>query len=156
MAGSGERAALRGGFLITALVTDLTHPIGRHILDAAAARGQPCKVLASAEDLDETRGAELVTGTIDDDAALLAAVRDVDVVYHTALIAQGTPDKLRRVNVDGTRRLLEACAGDIRRFVLISTPAVYASHPTPIRGRCWPTSRARRTAPQRCSPTARA
>jgi nucleoside-diphosphate-sugar epimerase len=116
---------------MTALVTDLTHPIGRHILDAAAARGQPCKVLASAEDLDETRGAELVTGTIDDDAALLAAVRDVDVVYHTALIAQGTPDKLRRVNVDGTRRLLEACAGDIRRFVLISTPAVYASHPTP-------------------------
>ena len=115
---------------MTALITGLTHPIGQYLLELACAQGLPVRALAGADASRPGNGAELIAGTIDDDAALMAAVRNVRVVYHTALIAQGTPQELRRVNAGGTRRLLEACGGDVGRFVLISTPAVYTSHPT--------------------------
>jgi NAD(P)-dependent dehydrogenase (short-subunit alcohol dehydrogenase family)/dTDP-4-dehydrorhamnose reductase len=62
-------------------------------------------------------------------------VKGVEVIYHTAFRAQGAPQEMWRINTQGTRRLLEACAGDIRRFVSVGSVAVYASHPTP---ETWP------------------
>jgi nucleoside-diphosphate-sugar epimerase len=116
------------------LVTGLSHPIGNYICELGALQGVRVRAVASAASgMEQGRGGdfELISGTLEDDAVLAAAVRDVDVVYHTALIAQRPAEEMHRVNAEGTRRLLEACAGDVRRFVFLSTPAVYASHPTP-------------------------
>jgi len=114
------------------LVTGLSQPIGQYTVELARQAGLTVRALTDrAPPAGQFQGVELVTGRLHDDAALRDAVRDVDLVCHTAFLARGSLEDLRRENAAGTRRLLEACAGDISRLVLIGTPSVYASHPTP-------------------------
>ena len=112
------------------LISGLAQAIGPYLAAQATRDGLQVKALTGLDAIVEAPGATLIAGTIDEDDALRAATRDIDIVFHTALAVQGTPEALRRTNAGGTRRLLEACSGAIRRFVLISTPAVYTSHPT--------------------------
>jgi 2-alkyl-3-oxoalkanoate reductase len=61
------------------------------------------------------------------EAALAAACRGVDAVFHVAAKAGvwGSADEFRRANVDGTRRVLEACRkAKVRRLVFTSSPSV--------------------------------
>lgn len=114
------------------LVTSLSQPIGQYMIQLARRAGFTVRALADRRPpVDQDQGVEIVTGTLHDDGALKAAVKNVDLVCHTAFLARGTLDELRWENAEGTRRLLEACSGDVRRLVLMGTPSVYASHPTP-------------------------
>lgn len=72
------------------------------------------------------------TGTVADDHFVRAIVdRDVDIVYHLAAVLSGQSeaefDTGMRVNVEGTRSLLEACRRLPRapRFIFTSTVAVF-------------------------------
>ena len=68
---------------------------------------------------------EMVVGDVTDPAAVRAACADIDVVVHTAsLVDWGTlPEAvLRRVNVDGTRNVVDAClANGVRGLLHTST-----------------------------------
>jgi len=70
---------------------------------------------------------ELVVGSLDDRESLKKAVQGVHVVYHVAAAVTdwGTLEFFRRVNVEGTRNMLEASVhAKVKRFVLVSSVAV--------------------------------
>jgi nucleoside-diphosphate-sugar epimerase len=63
---------------------------------------------------------------------LRPVLEGVDVLVHLAGVVDPVPDEklMRRVNVEGTRHVLEeAAAVGVRRIVRVSTAAVYGAHP---------------------------
>jgi nucleoside-diphosphate-sugar epimerase len=108
-----------------------------HIGAAVAARlAQQHRVVG----LDQRPGLGTTrVGTIEDDRLVRSAVRGMDAVVHTAALhvpdlGRASAEQFRRVNVEATRRLLEAAAeARVTRFVLLSTTSVYgcSSRPGP-------------------------
>jgi len=74
---------------------------------------------------------DFIKGDILDDSAVERAVSGVDTVFHEAAIASVSrgledPELMERVNVEGTRNVLNwASKAGVRRFVLASSAAVY-------------------------------
>jgi nucleoside-diphosphate-sugar epimerase len=70
-------------------------------------------------------GLERVQGDVTEPASLRAAVAGCDVVFHCAWGGESLADA-RRINVEGTRHLLEAAAeAGVRRVIHLSTMAVH-------------------------------
>ncbi|MDR0867202.1 MAG: NAD-dependent epimerase/dehydratase family protein [Planctomycetota bacterium] len=72
-------------------------------------------------------GVETVVGDLADAAALTAAVRGVDAVFHVAakVGVVGRYGEYYQTNVGGTRNLLAACrAAGVKKLVYTSTPSV--------------------------------
>ncbi|WP_396289248.1 NAD-dependent epimerase/dehydratase family protein [Curtobacterium sp. KT1] len=72
-------------------------------------------------------GVQDVAGTMTDHAAVARAVEGVDAVVHLAakVSLAGDPADFARVNVDGTRALVDAARrAGARRFVFVSSPSV--------------------------------
>jgi nucleoside-diphosphate-sugar epimerase len=72
---------------------------------------------------------EKVVGSLDDPASLARAAAGVELVFHVAAAVTdwGSLDSFRKVNVEGTRNLLEACARvGVRRLVYVSSVAVHS------------------------------
>ncbi|MFS2032169.1 NAD-dependent epimerase/dehydratase family protein, partial [Curtobacterium sp. CT11-45] len=66
-------------------------------------------------------------GSMTDPAAVARAVDGIEAVVHLAakVSLAGDPDDFVRVNVDGTRTLLDAARGaGVERFVFVSSPSV--------------------------------
>ncbi len=112
------------------LVTGATGFIGGRLTAALLERGERVRALvrdpARAGDLSE-RGVELVRGDMADADSLREAVRGVGRAYHCAALVGDwlDRDEIRRVNVEGTRALLEACAeASVPRLVYLSSLAV--------------------------------
>lgn len=77
---------------------------------------------------------EMVPGELSDARALKDAVEGVDIVFHAALIGPPPPlppERYGVVNDEGTGKLIAACAGKVKRFVLMTSSAVYAPHGKP-------------------------
>ncbi len=115
------------------LVTGATGFIGGRIAQVLSARGDEVRGLVrdpgKAGALREL-GAQLAAGDMEDHDSLIKAVQGVERVYHTAAVVGDwpDPDHTRRVNVEGTRALLEASvAAGVKRFVHISSLAVYGN-----------------------------
>jgi nucleoside-diphosphate-sugar epimerase len=115
------------------LVTGATGFIGGRIAHALRERGGEVRGLVRdprrAGALRD-RGVEIAEGDMEDVGSLARAVQGVDCVHHTAAVVGDWPDPAhtRRVNVDGTRALLEASvAAGVRRFVHVSSLAVYGN-----------------------------
>lgn len=117
-----------------ALVTGASGFIGSHLVDALLARGDEVKAMvrktSSLDNLAEAkaRGAELVYASLSDTSAMAEAMRDVEVVFHSAgLTAANTRDEFDKVNTQGTANVFDAAAsaqavgGGPERVVLIST-----------------------------------
>jgi dihydroflavonol-4-reductase len=113
------------------LLTGATGFLGSHVARALVASGHRVRALARVTskrdilaDVPET---EWVTGDLVDPRAVEEAVRGCDAVIHTAAIVGFTPRVAARqheVNVEGTRRLLDAArAAGVRRFVHTSSIA---------------------------------
>ena len=125
------------------LVTGSAGRVGRAIYVALAAAGHA----VSGIDATPSSTSEHV-GDFADPTLLAAALQGVDAVVHTAALhAPHVPhlpeSAFRRVNVDGTRRLLEAAsAAGVRRIVFTSTTALYGAAATPA-GRMRPSSESR-------------
>ena len=122
---------------MTLLITGPTGPVGQYILEQSLVADEPVRVLTMPETLHRCPYRNQITvvpGMLEDDDALAEALEGVDIVFHAATVAPPPardPKEMRATNVEGTRRLLEACAGDIKRFVLISSVTVFTPHPTP-------------------------
>jgi nucleoside-diphosphate-sugar epimerase len=71
----------------------------------------------------------LVVGSLEDRASLNQALRSVKLVYHAAAAVSdwGELEMFRRINVEGTRSLIEAAIqAGVKRFVYVSSIAVHS------------------------------
>ena len=133
-----------------ALVTGATGFIGSHMVEYLRAEGLDVVAgdlpgaLAAGRD-DRTRwpevcrsaGAELVPLNLSDPESMRAAIRGAEMVFHIAAVFDYTAPEilLRRVNVDGTRNLLDALVGEgsCRRVVNWGAGGIYGPpHPEAI------------------------
>ena len=70
-----------------------------------------------------------VVGSLEDPASLDEAVRSAGIVYHAAAAVSdwGMLKQFRRINVEGTRNLIEASVkAGVQRFVYVSSVAVHS------------------------------
>ena len=122
---------------MTILITGPTGPVGQYVVEQALKADEQVRVLAMPHTLHRLpyrNRIEIVPGSLANDDALAEAVRDVDIVFHTAIVSPPparAPEELYQVNTLGTRRQLEACAGGISRFVFVGSVNVYTPHVTP-------------------------
>ena len=114
-----------------ALVTGAAGFIGSNVVRALVGDGHDVRALhlptENTRNLDVLE-VERVAGDVTDRSSLATAMKGCDVVFHLAAIyALWTPDggeRMRRVNIDGTRNVLElARAGNVRRVVYTSSIA---------------------------------
>jgi len=126
--------------LVTGAAGFLGSKLVRALLDGAP--GLPDVTVVAADTsrcpVDDPRVQSRI-GTIVDPAFVEAIIdADVRIVYHLAAVLSGQSesefDTGMRVNVDGTRRLLEACRahGTRSRFVFSSTVAVFGGKLPPV------------------------
>ena len=112
-----------------ALVTGAGGFLGTALARALAARGDAVRALVRSPPAAGAfpPGVEVVRGDALDPAAVRAAVRGCDVLFHLAGVRRATErDEFFRVNAGSTRIALEACqseAPDLRRFVLAGSLA---------------------------------
>jgi dihydroflavonol-4-reductase len=116
--------------MITALVTGGTGFVGSHVARALAAHGHQVRILRRATSrLDAVVDIDcehFVDDVLDPDS-LQPALEGVDWVFHVAAVAaywRSNPAHIYRVNVDGTRHVLEAAeAAGVRRVIFTSSAA---------------------------------
>lgn len=113
-----------------ALVTGAAGCVGSALAELLKARGHEVRALVR-EGSDtaflKTLDVELTRGDLGDRPSLDAAVRGVDAVFHCAALVGDwvSLDEMRRVNVEGLGRLLEAsAAAGVRRFIYMSSMVV--------------------------------
>lgn len=111
-----------------ALLTGSTGFIGRHVVRELLGHGYAVRAavrdLRKADALPEP--VEVVHADLAARETLEGIADDVDVVIHLASVMRGGWDDFRRVDVEGSRALLDAAArAGVRRFVYASTLAVY-------------------------------
>jgi nucleoside-diphosphate-sugar epimerase len=125
---------------MTVLVTGATGFTGGHLARHLLQAGERVSVLVRPSSVDRaadlaSAGAALRVADLADAAGVAAAVKGCEVVYHIAATYReaGQGDAAyTRVNVDGTRHVLEgALAGGVRRVVHCSTGGVHGhiEHP---------------------------
>jgi nucleoside-diphosphate-sugar epimerase len=113
------------------LVTGASGFIGGRLAQRLAQEGRTvrCLVRASSDTSQlERLDVELVVGDLTNPSSLARAVEGAHRVLHCgALVSDwATVEEIARINVGGTRNLLEACAGrSVRRFVHVSSTDVY-------------------------------
>ena len=126
------------------LVTGGSGFLGSHTVAALAARDDVAHVVSGDLRPPSTPPDGVIAVTLDVTDAVgvreVVAAHRIDTVVHLAAIVNpGTLDEdtERRVDVDGTRNVLEACAaGGVRRVVISSSGAAYGYHadnPVPLR-----------------------
>lgn len=110
------------------LVTGATGHIGNVLIRQLLERGEKVRALVRPNGtLAPLRGldVEVVRGDVLDPSSLDAALVGVDVVYHLAAIITimpGKDERVDRVNVQGTRNMLQAAKkAGVRRFVYTSS-----------------------------------
>lgn len=127
--------------------TGVTSSVGRRFCEMARERGyeitglvrEPSRLDAKAL---ERLGVRLVQGDLNDAGALAEVTRGADVLVHAAALVgdNATLQEMQRVNVEGTRLVIESAAkASVPQVVYVSSSAVYGR---PDRGRvteAWPT-----------------
>lgn len=115
-----------------AFITGATGFIGSHLVRRLVREGHQVVCLVrktSNTSLLATVGAEWVYGDVNDREALLDGMARCDWLFHLANLYsmwEPDPNKFRRVNVDGTRTVLEsALEAGVEKVVYVSTVAVF-------------------------------
>ena len=104
---------MRGNAFITVrrymiLVTGGTGFVGSHIVSRLTSGGEKVRVLARS--WVDMPGADMVQGDVRDLSAVVQAARGCDAVIHLVGIIREMGDQtFRRVHVDGTRTVIQAC-----------------------------------------------
>lgn len=121
-----------------ALVTGATGLVGANVVEALNRAGWDVRILRRPTSrLDALEGLEYeeAIGDILDEASLLAAMRGVDVVFHVAGAAdywRKGPEHLYRINVDGTRTVVQsALKARVDRLVFTSSVSAVGPAPDP-------------------------
>jgi nucleoside-diphosphate-sugar epimerase len=118
----------------TVLVTGVSGKVGWFLARRTAEGGFTVRALVRTDEQARYAGQQgwrAVRGDLTDFESLSRALEGVDFVVHSAAQLGDSGSLFQSVNVDGTRELAErALQAGIRRFVHISTVAVYGD-PTP-------------------------
>ncbi|MCS6844968.1 MAG: NAD-dependent epimerase/dehydratase family protein [Caldilineales bacterium] len=120
------------------LITGVTGFIGGHLAERLLRLGVAVRGLArrpSAAGWLADQGAEVIAGDLLDPGSLEPAAAGCDVVVHAAAWTGGAEGEALgwAVNVDGTAHLLRAAASaSVRRFVYVSSVAVYGLNRSPV------------------------
>lgn len=113
----------------TAFVTGGSGFIGGALIERLRKEGWDVRALARSESAAERvreRGAEPVSGDLDDHGALRIGAEGSDTAFHAAaaLGDWGDPAEFERINVGGTANVIAACrAARVRRLVHVGTEA---------------------------------
>src|SRR3954470_14536001 len=108
----------------TAFVTGGSGFVGGALIERLRREGWDVRALARSERAAERvreLGAEPVTGDLDD-----LRIEDCEIAFHAAAKVEdfGDPSDFQRINVEGTRNVVNACkAGGVRRLVHVGTEA---------------------------------
>ncbi len=131
--GLNERPGrIREGVFAVILVTGATGFIGEQLVRELHQRGEPVRILVRSRQKAQAvfgpllEGMEVAMGDLGDPESLAAAVRGIRRVYHLASRISFKADyaKMVRINVEGTKRLLDAClAAGVERVVHMSSVA---------------------------------
>lgn len=113
----------------TVLVTGGTGFIGRHLVAALLQYGARVKVLSRRRSPGGVRAYATVVGDLSRPETLEGACRDVDIVFHLGGHAHADEQRdgkseplIRRINVDGTRALIErSLEAGVARFLFFSS-----------------------------------
>uniref|UniRef100_A0A8C9VNA7 Sterol-4-alpha-carboxylate 3-dehydrogenase, decarboxylating n=1 Tax=Scleropages formosus TaxID=113540 RepID=A0A8C9VNA7_SCLFO len=100
--------------------------LGRHLVEQLVARGYSVSVFDMRQSY-ELQGVTFHLGDLCDKQALLSALQGVSLVFHCASPAPASDDRalFQRVNVDGTRTVLQACReAGVQKLVLTSSASV--------------------------------
>jgi nucleoside-diphosphate-sugar epimerase len=117
----------------TAFVTGGSGFIGGALIERLRKEGWDVRALARSESAAERvreRGAEPVSGDLDDHGALRIGAEGSDTAFHAAaaLGDWGDPAEFERINVGGTANVIAACrAARVRRLVHVGTEAALMS-----------------------------
>ena len=117
--------------MTTALVTGGSGYFGTFLVQKLQERGHRVRVFDLCEPESIGTGVDYWHGDIRDLAAVRAACRDVDVVYHNVAQQPLAKDSklIWSVNREGTRSLLDACLEQrVKKVVYTSSTAIYGSH----------------------------
>ena len=112
-------------------VTGATGFVGGRLVDGLLEEGHKVRVLVrrpGGSPLGQRGGVELVQGDLGDPGGLVDALRGAERVFHCAGLVGDwlRHDEARRINVEGTRALLSACAASgVERVVHLSSLSVY-------------------------------
>jgi nucleoside-diphosphate-sugar epimerase len=115
------------------LLTGATGFVGGHLAEACARLRMNIRAIARANSdtkLLDSLGVAVLRGELTDAALVRRAVDDVNAVVHCAgkVGDWGPVEEYRTANVEGLRRLLDACKGTtLERFVYLSSLGVYAA-----------------------------
>lgn len=98
--------------------------IGRHLVARHVAQGDRVRYLTRRASVDAIPGAEACVGDLALPVTLRRFVRSADVLYHCAAELRDTT-AMAITNVAGTANLLDVAAGEVRRWVHLSSTGVY-------------------------------
>lgn len=119
------------------LITGATGFLGSHLIERLRLREDGTLRVLARDDARVPEGVEVVKGSVLDPAAVEAALRDVNRVYHLAGKVSRNRDDARemyRVHVEGTQVLCRAAkAAGVERIVLASTSGTLAVSDNPDR-----------------------
>jgi nucleoside-diphosphate-sugar epimerase len=112
-------------------VTGASGFLGSHVAEQLSEQGHSVVALvrrsSSTKFLSTLKNVELAYGAVEDAASVRAAIKGSDAVVHSAgLVKARNEQEFHRVNVEGTRNVLEAAAAEcpgLRRFVFVSSLA---------------------------------
>lgn len=115
------------------LVTGGAGVMGTQLVKGLVARGFAVRVLDRPDTSIDSVDVEMWHGDVADPATLQGAFDGVDTVYHlAAVIIAHDPAVFQRVNVDGTRNLVDgAIAAGVEHFVFVSSASVTYPFSTP-------------------------
>lgn len=120
------------------LVTGANGFVGSNLVSHLLARGDEVRAMIRDESKGKAAreaGAEIVTGDLGDSESLLRACAGITGIYHIAALFNqaGLPESVfNEVNVEGTRRLLDAAVkSGVERFVHCSTNGVHGDIKNP-------------------------
>lgn len=108
-------------------ITGATGFIGRRLLRRHVEHGDSVRALSRRPDpgLEWSRGVDWFTGDLTDSTGIPPKfVQGLDVLYHCAAELHDV-SKAEAVNVEGTRRLVNAARGEVGRWVQLSSAGVY-------------------------------
>ncbi|MDB6165798.1 MAG: 3 beta-hydroxysteroid dehydrogenase/Delta 5--_4-isomerase, partial [Lacunisphaera sp.] len=109
-------------------ITGASGFIGGKLAERLLAEGRHVRVLARRPLPELARlGAEIISGDLDDTAALRQGCEGASTVFHVAgrVGIWGPPADFFQVNVEGTRHVIAACrASGVPRLVYTSSPSV--------------------------------
>ena len=119
---------------MTTLITGATGLVGGHIARALHRRGERLWILVRPRSSREGLvgvDAEEVLGDVRDPASLRRAMEGVERVVHAAALTRLDPfaaERMRSINVEGTRNVLEAArAAGVKRLLHVSSIAAVGS-----------------------------